>query len=294
MSRSNVLGRKTVTSAYDHLRSVFRSVQYGANVQIKRFAGTSRFFRAVEYRNALCACWQHGKEMFCRERAVQSHRDKSRLFALSVEVIHRLAYGLCNGPHGHYYVFGIRSPVVIERMIFTSRYFRYFSHVVSNHIGQSIVIAVCRFARLEVNVLVHRRTTGNRIVRVESPCAELGQRFFVYKGFERLGVYFLDFLYLVRSTETVEEMNERNASFNSRQMGYAGQVHNFLHTGRSQHGETCLARSHNVLMVAEYRKSLSCKRARRYVEYAWKQFARYFIHIRYHQQESLRCGVRTG
>ena len=43
----------------------------------------------------------------------------------------------------------------------------------------------------------------------------------------------LDLLDLVRSTETIEEVDERNFTFDSRQMSYRSQVHNFLYAGFS-------------------------------------------------------------
>jgi uncharacterized protein len=59
---------------------------------------------------------------------------------------------------------------------------------------------------------------------------------------------FLDF---VRSTETIEEVDEWHARFDSSKMGYSSHIHNFLYRTFAQHGETCLAARHDVLMVTK-------------------------------------------
>ena len=67
----------------------------------------------------------------------------------------------------------------------------------------------------------------------------------------------LDFLDFMRSPEAVEEMQERYAPFNRRQMGDRGQIRRFLNAGGSQHGITGLSASHHVRMVAEDGKRMT-------------------------------------
>ena len=69
-----------------------------------------------------------------------------------------------------------------------------------------------------------------------------------------IGPRFLDFM---RSPEAVEEMQERYAPFNRRQMGDRGQIRRFLNAGGSQHGITGLSAGHHVRMVAEDGKRMT-------------------------------------
>jgi hypothetical protein len=56
---------------------------------------------------------------------------------------------------------------------------------------------------------------------------------------------------LVRSTETVEEVYERYTCLKSCEVSNGCKVHNLLNRTFAKHCETCLAASHNVLVVTE-------------------------------------------
>ena len=49
--------------------------------------------------------------------------------------------------------------------------------------------------------------------------------------------------------ESVEEIDERHAAFNGRQVGNAGKIHDFLYVRFSKHGTAGGSRAHYVLMV---------------------------------------------
>ena len=72
------------------------------------------------------------------------------------------------------------------------------------------------------------------------------------EGREGLNVLIVDDkIPAVRSTETIEEVDEWHARFDSSKMGYSSHIHNFLYRTFAQHGETCLAARHDVLMVTK-------------------------------------------
>ncbi len=52
--------------------------------------------------------------------------------------------------------------------------------------------------------------------------------------------------------ETIKEMTERKAGFDSRKMGYQGQIHAFLNGSGRKKAKTCGTTGHYVLMVAKY------------------------------------------
>ena len=143
-----------------------------------------------------------------------------------------------------------------------------------------------------VGVLCH--TAHYRAHRAQCTLAEFLQRLHIYQRTQIFHIHYLNFLILVRGTETVEEVQERHAALDRCQVGYTGQIHHFLYTAFGQHGKTCLTASHHILMVTEDTQHVAGKRTSRYMEYGRQQLAGYLVHVRNHQQQSLRCGERRG
>ena len=77
-------------------------------------------------------------------------------------------------------------------------------------------------------------------------------------------------------------------------MGHTCEVHHFLYWTFAEHSETCLAGRHHILMIAEDGEGMWCDGARRYVEHTGEQLTCNLVHIRNHQQQTLRCGVCCG
>ena len=144
---------------------------------------------------------------------------------------------------------------------------------------------------LEEYVAVLVRAAHHSVLRVQCALAECFNSIHVAHFLQILVIPNLDFLDLVGGTEAVEEVDERNTGLNGSQMCYCRKVHNLLRVGLSQHSETGLAASHNVGMVAEDVQCMRCNGTSGNVEYTRKQLACDLVHIRDHQQKTLRCGV---
>ena len=56
---------------------------------------------------------------------------------------------------------------------------------------------------------------------------------------------------LVRCTETIEEVDERDTSFDCCQMSNRSQVHNFLYTGFAEHCTSSLTTGIDIGMITE-------------------------------------------
>ena len=293
LGRGRVLRRKAVASADDQ-RGVFAAVEYLLDIQIQRLAVGSGFFRAVEHADSLDRSGQHVEQVLRRERTVEVNGDETCLFALAAHVIDRFLDRFVHGAHGYDDVFGIRVAVVGERLVLASGDRADLLHRVGHHVGYGVVELVRGLAGLEVDVGVLSRAARDGVLRIERALAESVQRFTVEQACERLLVDHLDFLNFVRGAESVEEVQERNARADRHQMGDAGQVHHFLYAARRQHGETGLAGGHHVLMVAEDRQRLRGQCAGRNVEHARQQLAGYLVHVRNHQQQSLRGRERRS
>ena len=133
-----------------------------------------------------------------------------------------------------------------------------------------------------------------RMFRVQSTLSELFDLLEVDEFFHFIVFDTVDFAYFVRSSETVEEADKRNARFKRRKVSDQRKVHNFLNAVRCEHSKTGLAASHNVRVVAEDVKCMSCDASCRNVENRWKQFARDFVHIRNHKEQTLASRESAG
>ena len=77
--------------------------------------------------------------------------------------------------------------------------------------------------------------------RIQSSVTEFLHCIPVYQFLEILIAEHFDFLDLVRCTESIEEMQERNTSLNSRKMCDTAKIHNLLDRTGSQHCKTSLS-----------------------------------------------------
>ncbi len=143
-----------------------------------------------------------------------------------------------------------------------------------------------------VGVLSH--AAGYRGIGVEGAVAEISKGFLVDKGSELILVDGLDFLDFVGCAETVEEVDERHAALERCEMGNGCEVHHLLNGAFAQHREACLASRHDVLMVAEDTQRVGSESTCRNMEYAGEKLAGDFIHVRDHQEKTLRSGVGSG
>ena len=81
-----------------------------------------------------------------------------------------------------------------------------------------VVVFVARFTVLEEYVRVFVSTTSHRAIWIHSTLAEVGKCFTVQEWFQIFLFESLNLLDFVRSTETVEEVQEWNAALDSRKV----------------------------------------------------------------------------
>ena len=216
------------------------------------------------------------------------NRQQTHFFTLAAQEIDGFFNGFTAGTHSNNQTICFRIAVVIKQMILTTGDFIYFLHVSFYQFRNRFIEAVGNFTLLEIDVRVLSSTANDRMIRVQRIATERFNSFKV--GYLRhiFVIDKLDFLNLMGSTETVKEMNERNATFQSGQMSHQAQIHGLLHAVGSQHSKTGLTSSHYVLMIAENIQRVSCQRTRANMENGRQQFAGNFIHIRDHQEQALR------
>ena len=95
---------------------------------------------------------------------------------------------------------------------------------------------------------------------------------------------------LVRGTETVEEVQYRDARGECGGLGDQRGVHHLLYRVGGEHGKTGGPCRHHIAVIAKDRQGLGRQRAGRDMEYRRAQFTGDLVHIRQHQQQPLGGG----
>ena len=289
-------GTQTETAAYDN-RFHVALIERAADILIQRFAQAARFLGAVQHRNLFHSLRNRSQEMFHRERTVQVNCQHADLCAFCrIDQFRGLDGGLLAGAHNHDQLVRVLRTVVIEQMVFTAGDLADFGHVFFHDFRNRFIVFVNGFAALEVSIRVLGRAAHNRSIRIQ---ATLPERFYSFPVQHVRIIFVIEYFNLLNfmgRTETVKEVQERNAALNGGHVGYAGQVHNFLHAAFRQHGETGLTAGHHILMIAEDTQVAGSQRTGRNVEHTRQQFAGNFIHVRNHQQQTLggSVGSRQG
>ena len=215
--------------------------------------------------------------------------DHTYLLAALCLVVNNLAECLAYRTHCDYDILSIGSTVVVKRTVLAADNCRYLIHIIRNDIGHCIVERVAALAMSEEHVRVLSHTAHYRTLRREGTIAEFLKSLLVNQRHQHFLIHNLYLLILVRSTETIEEINKRYARSKRSQMSNTREVHHFLNGTFSEHSETSLTARHHVLVVTENTERMRSERTSRNVEYARKELACDFIHVGDHQEKSLRC-----
>ena len=297
-SRREFLGGKTV-AATDHLRHSHLACHHGfgnsgQGVLEERFASGTRFLAAVEDGNLLDSLREGCNDGFHRERTVQADVHETDLFALGVEVLDGVTDGAGRRTHRNNHAFCISSTDVVHDVVLTASVASNLVHVLLDNFRNLGVERVHRFAALEVNVRVLCGTAHGRAVRSEAAFTASLHILFVDDVTDNAVFESFDLHHFVRGTETVEEVHERNAAFESGSVGHESEVLAFLHAAGGEHGKAGLAAGHHVGVVTENRKALHGKGTGSHMEDRGGQFARNLVHVRDHQEKTLGCGEGRG
>ena len=144
---------------------------------------------------------------------------------------------------------------------------------------------------LEEDIAVFSGAAERGMIRIERMRTERGKGVLVDHGGEILVVPNLDFLNFMRGAEAVEEIEERHSALDGGKMGDRAEIHDFLRIGFREHRKAGLTACINVGMIAEDVQRVGSDAACGYVDDTGKQLACDFVHVRDHEQKSLRCRV---
>ena len=95
--------------------------------------------------------------MLNRKRTVEMHRDHTHFFTAGIEHIRRLFGDIADRAHADHDTFRVGRAVVIEKLVIAARDFIDLAHVFLDDFRNRLIVAVGRFAILEVNIRILRR-----------------------------------------------------------------------------------------------------------------------------------------
>ena len=292
--RRRILGAQAVaaTNQYDVVEGSF--AQCSSNVQVQRLTQRTGLLGSVENSKLLYSLRQNLQEGLGNPRTIEANLNQTNLLSTGVQVVDYLFCNVTDGAHSHDYTVGIGSTIVVEQVIVCTQLGINLCHVLAYYFGQCVVNRVTSLTMLKEDISVFVRTAHCRMVGVQRVSTECLQSIHVHHVFKVCIVPSLNLLDFVGCAESVKKVQERNAAFQCCQVGNRSQVHDFLCIGFCQHSKTSLTTGVYVGMITENTQSLRGNGSGRDVEYTRQLLTGNLIHVRNHQQETLRCSKCGG
>ena len=287
LGRISIFGAQSVAAADDLDVILSCPAHHCADILIKRLAQIAHAFAAVEDRDALAAVREHLQQMALGERSVQMHLNEADLLALRAKRVDGLLDRACNGSHSNDDVRRFRIAVVVEQSVVSASDGVDLYEVLLNDLRQIRVILVVGLTNLEVYVRVLYRISQGRVLRIQSSVLMGLDVLLIHQGDDFVHVRDLDLVDLMRCSESVEEVHERNVRFHCRQVSYRRQVDDLLHASCAVLGPSCISACHDVGVIAEDTHGVGSYCSRCHMQYCRLPFARDPVQDRDHQHQSL-------
>ena len=208
------------------------------------------------------------------------------------QVVHGLVNRLGPRAHEHDHPLGVGRAHVVEQVVAAAGQPGEPVHVLLDDAGAVEVVLVDRLASLEVHVGVLAGAADGRPVGSHGPLSHRQHELLVDHGPQRVVAQELELLHLVRSAETVAEVDERHPRPQRGRRADQGQVVRLLHRARGEQGEPGLPHRHDVLVVAEDAERLRGERTGGHVPAGGRELTRDLVHRGDHEQQALAGGER--
>ena len=282
-----VLRGEAVASADDGDAAAVKRL---AHVGAEGLADGRGVFAAVEDGYGPDGRGQRVAEALDVEGTEEADGDEADFLSVLVHVVDGFARYGSAGAHDDYYAFGVGRSVVVEEVVLAARDLREFVHRGLEDVGHVRVVAVGAFSGLEEYVGVLRGSADERSVGGESVVAVLADEVVVDAGAHCVVGYFFNFHFFVAGAEAVEEVEDGDVSLEGRHLGDEGVVGGLLDGRGAEHGPAGVADRHYVGVVSEDGERVGRKAARRDVHYGARELSGYLVHVRDHEEKSLRSG----
>ena len=284
LSRCGIFGTQTITAG--EYRSTFElgALQCRYNIQIQRLAHGARLFRSVKYRDLFYGLRDRCYQCLRGERSVKTNFYDADFFTGCHQVVDGLFDGITYRTHSDDHAVRVCCAVVVKQLVICTDLSVNLVHVFLNNSRHIIVIYITCFSCLEEDIRVLSRTSLAGMIRIQALISPSLDRIEISDLSQILVIPLLDLLDLMRSTETVKEINERKTTLDCCKMSDRRQVHNLLNAGFAQHTGTGLSTGINIGVISENRKCMAGQGTRGYIEHARKSFTCNLVEVRDHKQ----------
>jgi len=262
--------------------------QTRGDILVERLAAGARLLGPIQHAERADGLGQRRCEGRGIERPVQTHLQHTDALAVCVEVFHRFVNRVGARAHRHDHAIRVRRADVVEELVRSTNELSVPVHDPLYDPGAFAVVRVDRLARLEEHVGVLRGAAKHRSLRIHAAPAVGQHELVVNHGAKVVVTRKFELEHLVRRSEAVEKVHERNPRLERGGVGDGGQIRNLLRVTRCHHGEAGGSSRHHVAVVAEDRQRVRRHRAGRNVEDRRRQLTRDLEHVGDHQQQALR------
>ncbi len=220
--------------------------------------------------------------------------EQAELFAFGVEGVDGFFGGAGAGTHEDDDAVGIGRAVVVEEAIGAAGLAGEAVHDVLHDGRAGEVKGVAGFAGLEEDIGILGGAAQDGVIGGEGALAMGADGFLIEQGQDGLVRDRNNLIDFVRGAEAIKEVHERNARFESGQMGDGGEVGGFLHGVGGEHGVAGLAAAHDVGVVAEDGEGVGGDGAGGDMHDGRGELAGDLVHVGDHEQEALGGGKGGG
>ena len=227
LSWSSIRRTETITATYNQWLALV-IVESRLNVEVQWLTLCTWLLSTVKNSDALNCSWDSLLQEVNREWTEEVNCNHTDLLALLVQVVDSLTSWLCSRTHQDDDVLSILSTIVVEEVILTTSDLSHLLAVLLYNLRDCIIVSVRSLTVCEECLRVLSSTASYRALWSQSTVAEVLDELWLNQWTDVFHIHLLDLVVLMRSTETVEEVDERNLCLQSSQVRNCRKVHNLL------------------------------------------------------------------
>ena len=290
VARRELLRAQTVASTDDAVGTGAVLGQRGDRVEVQRLTQCTRLLDPVEHGDALHGFGQRGHEGLRGERPEQPDGEHADLLTGCDQLVDGATDGIGARTHDHHDPFRVGRTVVLDQVVAAAGEGSELLELGGHDAGHGLVVRVRRFASLEEDVRILRGSPQHRRCRAHRPRPMSQHGIGVDEGEQVRVRQHPNPVHLVAGPEAVEKVQERHPRLERRRVRDRGHVVGLLDAVGRQDRPAGDAGGHHVGVIAEDAQRMSRHRTGRDVQHRRRQLAGDLVHVRQHQQQTLRTG----
>ena len=228
LRRSDIRRTETIATTNDE-RTVLYVIVSRLNIKVERLTLCTRLLGTVKHGNLLARCRNSSEEVLYRERTIEVNINHADLLTLCHEVVNSFLGSFASRAHEDDNILRILCAIVVEEMVFTTRYLRNLCAILLYYLRYSVIVCIASLTVCEECLWVLGGTACYRALWSECTVAEVFNKLLRSDSLDVLHIHHFNLVVLVRSTEAIKEVDEWHLCLKSSKMRDGGKVHHLLH-----------------------------------------------------------------